>query len=114
MQNSNDASTVYNQRPWGMPAPTVENQAIGPDQSNIERITGERLQQALIAQAVPPVVQLFRPRFGYRQTELGLSDVLNVDVVYPPPNVGSWYAGGPSETNSSPTYSNLSQTFGQL
>jgi hypothetical protein len=108
------ADTVYNRRPWGMPAPTVENQALGPDRTNVERITGERLQQALLAQAVPPTVLLFRPRYGYRDHAIGIAEILNVDSVFPPPNVGTWHSGGPAETNSSSTYTNYSATFGNL
>lgn len=114
--NSNTASGRYNEKPWGMPdeGMSAPNQALGPDRSNVERITGERLQQALIAQAVPPTVQLFRPRYGYRVEALGIADVLNVDIMFSPPNSGSWWAGGPGETNSSSTYSNYEATFGNL
>jgi hypothetical protein len=92
----------------------VPNQAVGPDRSNVERITGERLQNALLAQAVPPTVRLFRPRFGYRVGAYGIDDVLNVDQLFQPPNTGAWYSGGPPETNSSSTYSNYDATFGNL
>lgn len=114
--NSNTPSGRYNEKPWGMPEEGrgVPNQAVGPDRSNVERITGERLQNALLAQSVPPPVRLFRPRFGYRVDALGIADVLNVDILYRPPNPGSWWAGGPSETNSSSTYSNYDATFGNL
>lgn len=114
IQNPNNASTVYNQRPWGMPAPTVENQALGPDRSNEERLRSERLLEAVALNSIPPKVQLFRPRFGYRVDELTIEDVLNVDILFRPPNVGTWFSGGPAETNSSPAYSNYSATFGNL
>jgi hypothetical protein len=112
--NGNSASTVYNQRPWGMPAPTVDNQALGPNQSNQERIRGERMAMQLAMSAVPPQVQLFRPRFGYRVDALGIQDVLNVDILYSPPNGGTWFSGGPAEINSTSVYSNYSATFGNL
>jgi hypothetical protein len=115
IQNPNNASTVYHEKPWGTPAPTVENQALGPDRSNEERLRSEKLIMAIAMQSqVPPQPPLFRPRFGYRVDELTIADVLNVDILFRPPNPGAYWAGGPAETNSTQTYSNYSATFGNL
>lgn len=108
------ASTRYNLPPWGMAPPTVENQALGPDRSNDERIRTNRMMQALMGQPPVPQVPLFRPRFGHRVEAYGITDVLNVDITFRPPNIGTWYSGGPGETNSSSVYSNYSATMGNL
>jgi hypothetical protein len=65
-----------------------------------ERILTDRLGIAdvpgdviALQSAPPPVVRpLFPPRFGYRDTALGIQDVLQADKAYPSPST-NFYSG---------------------
>lgn len=78
---------------------------LGPFASNEERLMSQALQVALIpgaelAQMVrPPLpqIQLFPPRFGYRQREIGIEDVIDINRSY---NPRTDFSGGGGEINS--------------
>jgi len=94
-------------RPWQeKPGMVQENEAdpydlrydyLAPRNSRDEAL----MSRALAANTVPgeyltdivrpplPQVELFRPRFGYRSRELGISDIMDVDEIYAEPRSDS-------------------------
>ncbi len=71
----NEPDTVYGHRAWSPP---------GPNPTLPDRIAGDAILRAL-ALAPPPVQRvLFPPRFGYRDGEIGIREVISVDRTYSP------------------------------
>lgn len=74
-------------KPWRKPPAWSY---LRPWASNEERLTQQAINAALIpgqeladlVRPALPEVQLFRPKFGYRTREIGISDVVNVDRVF--------------------------------
>jgi hypothetical protein len=81
MQN---ADSVYDRtHPWDSLPERILTDAL-----SVANIPGDVLA---LQSAPPPVVRpLFPPRFGYRDTALGIQDVLQVDKVYPSPSTNSY------------------------
>lgn len=73
-----------------MPQPPV--QIARPNPTYEDAVTGAALQAAMSESAEqirairPPLpqIQLFPPRFGYRQEALGIDDIVRLDDIYRP------------------------------
>ena len=82
------ADGVYGKRPWTAPeeAAMPPQAYVGPFQSNQERLlsqsmaawtmTSEEIQQYV--RPPLPQIQLFPPRFGYTEYEIGIEDLVNL------------------------------------
>jgi hypothetical protein len=82
------ADSIYDRtRPWASLPERILTDALG-----VADIPGDVLS---LQQPPPPVVRpLFPPKYGYRTTELGIQDVLQVNSQYPAPTNGVGSIGG--------------------
>lgn len=83
-----NADTVYAPKPWASNEERLVSEAL----ASVASIPGSVLQ----ATVRPPLprVQLFPPRFGYRTDEIGIRDILDIDVTFPGARVD--YSGSAS------------------
>lgn len=99
--------SIYGRKPWNPPVQPDQVyprwQYLGPFASNEERLVSQALAVATIpgvelaSMVRPPLpqVELFREKFGYATTELGIDDIIGLGRTYDEPRI-SWYSGGPA------------------
>lgn len=82
-----NADTRYGNRPWMLPdeALSFPNQTQGPNPMLNARVDTERMLDAIANQAPTPERELFSPRFGYSMEAPTITDIVNVDLVWPFP-----------------------------